>query len=190
MTESQAPGDHLLVDEVAGYVAGTLPPSVRQRVEEHLADCAECTAELVAVDRLRPPGPSRVRWIALGAAAAVAGIVLLGPSLIRRPPADGAPLRGTNPPATTNAVAPADGAELRGGADLIWHAIPGATAYRVSVSRVDGDSVWAATTRDTTLGTDEALLRAGPGSYYWYVDALLDDGRSVAGPAHEFRLGP
>jgi hypothetical protein len=190
MTEPYPTGDHLQVDEVTGYLAGTLSPTMRDRVGRHLADCEECTAEIVAVHRLRRRDRTPVRWVAAAAAAAaVAGLVLFGPGLVHRPLSSEPLVRGSEP-SVVSAISPADGAELSGAADFAWHGTPGATAYRISVSRVDGDSVWAATTRDTTLRVSPDLLRAGPGRYYWYVDVLLDDGRSVTGPVHEFRLSP
>jgi anti-sigma factor RsiW len=190
MTDPHASGDHLQVDEVADFLAGTLPTTMRERLARHLADCEECTAELVAVHRLRRRDRTPVRWVAAAAAAAaVAGLVLFGPELMR-PSRSSAPLiRGTEP-SVVSAISPADGTELNAAADFAWRGTPGATAYRVLVSRLDGDSVWAATTRDTTLRVSPDLLRAGPGRYYWYIDVLLDDGRSIAGPVHEFRLGP
>jgi anti-sigma factor RsiW len=191
MTEPHAPGEHLQVNEVTGYLAGTLPATMRDRMERHLADCEECTAEIVAVHRLRRPARSPARWIgAAAAAAAVAGLVLLGPSLLRRPTPDEPLLRGTGPSLVVSVVRPADGAELNRATNFAWRRTAGATAYRVMVSRADGDSVWATTTPDTTVPVSPHLLAAGPGRYYWYVDVLLDDGRSVTGPVHEFRLGP
>jgi hypothetical protein len=190
MTEPHAPGDHLKVEEVSGYLGGTLSPTMRDRAGRHLADCEECTAEVVAVHRLRRLERSPGRWIgATAAAAAVAGLVMVGPGLIRRPVGD--PLvRGSEPSVAIAAVRPSDGAELEAAGDFVWQGVAGATAYRVTVSRQDGDSVWAVSTSDTTTRASEELLRAGPGRYYWYVDALLEDGRSVSGPVHEFRLGP
>jgi hypothetical protein len=190
MTEPHPAGDHLQADEVADYLAGTLSGRLRERITRHLADCEECTAELVAVNRLRRPSRAPVRWVAAAAAAAVGAVLLLGPGLMRRPSADEPLVRGTESSIVVRAVQPLEGAELHGRATFAWHGVPRATAYRVSVSRPDGDSVWATTTRDTTINASEDLLRAGPGSYYWYVDALLEDGHSVTGPAHEFRLGP
>src|SRR3954463_3378919 len=98
MPEAAPPGGDLQVNAGAGYLAGTLPATMRDRMERHLADCEECTAEIVAVHRLRRPARSPARWIgAAAAAAAVAGLVLLGPSLLRRPPPDEPLLRGTGP---------------------------------------------------------------------------------------------
>jgi hypothetical protein len=70
-----------------------------------------------------------------------------------------------------------------------WHALPEATTYRVTITRADGDSVWAALTADTTAHTPAGLLSPSEGQYYWYVDALLADGRSVAAPIRRFRPG-
>src|SRR4051794_17619314 len=111
MTKPLAPGDHLEVEEVSGYLAGTLSRNTRGRVGDHLADCEECTAEVVAVHRLRRPARSPMRWVAgVAAAAAVAGIVLAGPALLSRPGGDRL-VRGEAGSAIS-AIQPADGAEL------------------------------------------------------------------------------
>jgi hypothetical protein len=191
MTEPHVASDHLQAEDVAGYLGGTLSTAMHERITRHLAECEECTAEAVAVHRLRPPAGSSARWVAAAAVAAtLAGVALLGPGLLRRTIEGGPVLRGAQPGLAVSSVQPADGAVLRTPASFAWQRTPGATAYKVSVSRPDGDSVWAATTGDTTVRASPDLLRAGPGRYYWYVDALLDDGRSVTGPVHEFRLGP
>jgi hypothetical protein len=182
-------------DEVAAYVAGGLTPAVRGRLEQHMAACGACVAEVAAVARLAGPGRATVGGLAAGAAAAaaaaaVAGVLLLGPGLGRHSTPGEPPVRGTEPTVAVSAVAPADGEELRGAPEFVWRSVPGATTYRISVTRADGDSVWAATTRDTVVQAPEAASRTGAGSYYWLVDALLADGRSVAGSVREFRIGP
>ncbi len=183
---------HLEVGEAVGYVAGTLTSVQRDRVECHLADCADCTSEVVSARRLYQANRPPVRRIAAVAAAAatVAGIALLGPELVHRGPAGTLLVRGAEFRPGVTVVLPADGAVLAGAPDFTWRAVPGATAYRVLVSRPDGDSVWATTTSDTTVRGPEDVSRAGPGLYYWYVDVLLDDARSAAGLIHEFRIEP
>ncbi len=190
MTES-SPAAHWEPHEVTAYLEGTLPPAERGRLETHLADCEACTAELVEVMRLsRRPRSSRTGWIGLAAAAAIA-VVMLAPRLARSPSVTTPPVRGDSlPVAALELVAPADGAELREPPVLAWRAVEGAAAYRVLVSRADGDSVWAETTRDTMATPPAAALDPSPEPYYWYVDALLADGRSVGGTPHRFSLGP
>jgi hypothetical protein len=183
---------HLEVREVVGYLAGTLTSAEREWVEFHLADCADCTSEVVSARRLHQANRAPVRRLAAvaAAAAAVAGIALLGPELAHRGPPSTPPVRGAEPRPAVTVVLPADRAVLGAAPNFTWRAVPGATAYRILVSRPDGDSVWATTTSDTTVRGPEDVSRAGPGLYYWYVDVLLDDARSAAGLAHEFRIDP
>jgi hypothetical protein len=183
---------HLEVREVVGYLAGTLTSAEREWVEFHLADCADCTSEVVSARRLHQANRAPVRRLAAvaAAAAAVAGIALLGPELVHREPAGTPSVRGAESRPAVTVVLPANRAVLGAAPNFTWRAVPGATAYRILVSRPDGDSVWATTTSDTTVRGPEEVSRAGPGLYYWYVDVLLDDARSAAGLVHEFRIEP
>lgn len=191
LSQLRSSAAHLETEGVARYLAKTLSPADRETVEHHLADCAECTAELVAVSRLHRAGRAPARRIAAVAAAAavVAGIVLLGPGIMRHP-ASTPQIRGAESQPVVSVVLPADGAVLPAAPDFTWRAVPGATAYRVSVSRASGDSVWATTTSDTNVRGSAHVSRAGSGLYYWYVDVLLEDARSIAGSVHEFRIEP
>jgi hypothetical protein len=192
LSQARSSAAHLEPGEVARYLARTLSPADRESVEQHLADCADCTAELVAVSRLHQTNRASMRRLlpVSLAAAAVAGIVLLGPGLVHRGPATGPQVRGAESPPAVGVVRPADGAVLRTATDFIWRPVPGATAYRLAVTRASGDSVWATTTSDTSVDGSAHVSRAGPGLYYWYVDVLLGDARSVAGSVHEFRIEP
>jgi hypothetical protein len=194
-SQARSADAHLEVGEVVGYLAGTLTSAEREWVEFHLADCADCTSEVVSAKRLYQANRAPVRRLAAVAAAAavaasVAGIALLGPGLVHRGPAGTLPVRGAEPRPAVTVVLPADRAVLGAAPNFTWRAVPGATAYRILVSRPDGDSVWATTTSDTTVRGPEEVSRAGPGLYYWYVDVLLDDARSAAGLVHEFRIEP
>ena len=184
-------GAHLDPHEVTAYLGGGLAPAEKGRLEAHLADCDECAEELVAVARLGSARPARPRWlgIAAAAAAAVIALALVGPRVVRDAPDTVPPVRGDTS-ATLALAAPADGAELDRPPLFAWHPVPGAAAYRISVTLADGDSVWAATTSDTTARAPEALLPPRPDGYYWYVDVLLADGRSLGGTPRRFRLLP
>ena len=192
MIPTPTPSAHLDPHEVVGYIEATLPPSERGRVEAHLSVCEDCTNELAAVSRLRRPAgrPALRLGLTAAAAAAVAAVVLLAPRAVRRPAAGEAPVRGNGSSAAVAIVTPADGASLKDAPVFTWRPLPGATAYRISVSRADGDPVWDTTVADTTAQAPVGALRPGADVYYWYVDVLLRDGRSIAGPAHQFRLGP
>jgi anti-sigma factor RsiW len=179
--------------DVTAYIQGAIDPPTRVRIEAHLSDCDECATEVAEVSRLWRPAPPRVRWLgpatAAAAAAAVIAVVLVGPRA-RQEARDAVPAVRGDSAAAVEVLAPGDGTALAETPMFAWRPVPGAAAYRVSVSLADGDSVWAVTTRDTTARPPDSVLSRQVEAYYWYVDALLSDGRSVAGTAHRFRLGP
>jgi hypothetical protein len=182
---------HLEPEQVVGYLENTLTAAGRRQVQAHLADCAECAAELVDVSRLRRASRPASSWLPVAAAAAaVIAVVLVGPRLAHRTSAaPEAPVRGA-PGVAVSVVAPAEGEVIGGTPNFTWHAVPGATAYRITLSRADGDSVWAATVHDTTARPPASVALPARDLYYWYVDVLLADGRSVGGTAHQFRVHP
>jgi anti-sigma factor RsiW len=175
--------------EVAGYVAGSLDPDVRARIETHLSDCEPCAAEVADVVRLRRKTGSPIRWVGIAAAAAamIAVVVVSRPS--SRPVVGTTPVvRGDTGTSTVSMVQPANDAALPEPPVFVWRAVPGATAYRITVSRADGDSVWTASLPDTTARAPGSSLAAD--TYYWYVDAILADGSSRAGTPQRFSLTP
>ncbi len=191
MTHAPIDSPHLEVEQVVAYVERTLPTVERERVEEHLSQCEKCTAEVAAVIRLRPRRVRRVLWgpIGIAAAAAVAGVLLARPLVHRPTPAADVERQGQARVALP-IVAPVAGARVPGPVTLVWHAARGASVYRVALSRADGDSVWAGSTSDTTLAIPPGVVLARSARYYWYVDALLADGRALSTGVHEFMTGP
>jgi|SRR5882724_5472250 len=190
---TDAPQPHLEVHEVVAYLEGKLMAAARARLEGHLSDCDQCAAEIAAVMRLRARRPARFRWLTIGtaaAAAAIVGAVLLGPPH-RRPVTSGPDVERTPGSAQVIAVvSPAEGAIVAGHPVLRWQAISRAPSYRVTVTREDGDSVWAVSTSDTTVTIPAAVALTSAGRYYWYVDALLPDGASFSSGLHEFKTAP
>jgi anti-sigma factor RsiW len=188
MTQPSSPSVHVEPHDLAAYLEGTLGPAARSRVEAHLADCEECTSELVAVSRLHRPAAPAARWLGLAAAAAaVIAVVMVGRPAGRSSPINAPVVRGDAAPAEAM-VQPANDTTLSTPPLFVWRSVPGAAAYRITVSRADGDSVWAASLRDTVARAPESTLVAD--TYYWYVDAILSDGTSRAGTVRRFRLTP
>ena len=142
----------------------------------------------------RHPDVRRRTWpVAAGLAAAVLAAILVfapwepsGPTgpVFRGPdtavPGERGPAPGIVHPADESTT------DLRG-VRFGWRAAAPAATYRLTLTDDTGDVVWTASTTATllTLPPDSAL---DPGAtYFWYVDALLPDGRSVSSGVHEFR---
>jgi len=69
------------------------------------------------------------------------------------------------------------------GIRFTWSAGPEGSTFRFTLLDERGERVWSSETGDTTIVLP-AEIEVTPGrSYYWYVDALAPDGRTLtAGP--------
>lgn len=198
LTDEPMITDHLPPEALAAYLAeGARAPGF-DRVQAHLADCPECREEASAVSRiLRADGRShQVRRVMMGvgsvAAVLAIGIWFAAP----RPPSNENVTRGTEPrlpsgePDVT-AIAPlGEVAPVAGQVSFSWHVMPDAVEYRLTLSDAGGGPIWKKATTDTVLVLPLEVSLARGTTYYWYVDALLSDGRSLTTGAREFRLGP
>ena len=178
---------HLGSRDVAAYVDRALNPAERDAIEAHLSECADCRDEVVQVSRLRRVLNSRRRWLfaAPVAAAAVLAVMLL-PS---RTPDEPVLRDGGEPVLAVTIVAPADSAPAPSGGTKIsftWRSMDSVVSYRFAITDASGDVVWSATSTDTTARLP-ASIHLQPGNYFWYVDALLPDGRSVASRVRTLR---
>lgn len=200
MTDSSSP-THPTDETVAAYLEGLLPPPDRTVLETHLGACEYCRARVVLASRALETAPSRrfpVRrrpmLVALLAAASLAGVLLLSRS------AAGPVARSEIRAAEQEAVVPAvrivgprrgttvEPATLR----FIWSALAPDALYQVTVSAADGRMIWSARTADTIAAPPREVLRQlQPGRhYFWRVDALLSNLRSVTSADQPFQVSP
>lgn len=188
MQENVTPSQHLSPDEVTAYVTGNLSGTERFRIEQHLATCPECVAEVAAVHRATRP--ARQGRSALVAGLAAAAVLVLWLQVRPDPIGNGADeLR-----APANAVSsrveviqPADGAPLTSTGKLLWRSSPKAVTYRLTVTDQAGKEVWSITTPDTSVAPPTVQLARNT-VYFWYVDALLPDGSSNTSGVYRFRV--
>jgi hypothetical protein len=188
---------HLRAEEVAAYIDDGASNEERAVVEAHLAECSACCDEVIAVARLCAKAESRRRnfWVLGGsvAAAAVLALFLIGQPWKDSVLSEGEPpsiQRGTGTASVVLVLSPLDGSSLTT-AELIfsWRPTDGELAlYRLVLTTENGDSVWAATTRDTTLVPPAGTVLEQGTTYLWYVDALLPDGRPTSTGVHYFRI--
>jgi len=186
---------HPSAEDLAAYLSGSLPAPEALHLESHLSDCWPCRQEVIGGRRLLRSRPYDRRWLLVpAAAAAVLALVLLRPGPAGEP-GDG-PLRavgqqGQESARTLDVVSPAEGdtADV-GGPSFIWRAARGEPLYRMTIADRTGRTLWTGDTSDTTL-TPPPSLRLDRGSkYFWYVDALDVQGRSVTTGAQSFHTAP
>ena len=176
--------------EIAAYLDRRLPAADRERAEAHLADCVECREDLTQSYQLlrRIRRPERLaRWGLMAAAAAA--LVLVLRTTLATAPGDAAAVRSGGA-ATVIVVYGPVGETPLSGIRFAWAAQPGATTYRLTVTRADGTAIWSRSAADTVaILPDSVALHAGE-LYHWVADALLDDGGTRSTGLRDFRPIP
>ena len=187
--------DHLPAEDLAAYLSRGRHAPAFQRVQAHLADCADCRHEAAHIARVvRAEARSRMlRWTSGGVAAAAAVLVLaVWAGGHRRAPETDITRGPVRSPVELPAVAPlAPLGEVSPAArELVfaWRPVAGAVEYRLTLSNATGGTLWRRATTDTTLVLPREVSLARGAPYYWYVDALVADGGSMTSGAREFRL--
>ncbi|MFC1639666.1 anti-sigma factor family protein [Gemmatimonadota bacterium] len=196
MTESPGQAnDHLTDEEVAGYLDRSLRAPERDKVEGHLAACAECRAEMRAAAQVVRFQTRRKMWYGgawVLAAAAVTTLFIASPFTARAP--EGPTLRAPGTPLDVgdrlvSVIAPENGVSIqRDQLTFVWRPVEADARYRFTLTNVVGEVFWTADTSDTVLSIPtEVELESGQ-SYVWYVDVLLLDGRSITTGTRRFEL--
>jgi len=188
--------DHLDPDLVASYLENVCDAEERSRVEAHLAECTDCCEELIALEETIRTLPSRHRGrfviplVVLGAAAALAGLIVLRPSDNPVELPKGTPIVQRSQPEERSSIAilgPESGAVVEAGEVILrWAPVEPDARYLVTVTTSDGDSVWALMTPDSAAAIPVTLDPSG--EYLWYVDALLPGGGTATSGIHHFRV--
>lgn len=188
MTRETNDRKHPSLEVLAAFVDGRLAAPERDEVETHLAGCAECRPEVVAVAKLA--GKSRkTRWVWYGApvaAAAVLALLVVNPF---RSSNDGPILRQEQGATALETALPRDGAQVHPDSIVFhWRSAGESAHYQITLMDADGDVTWTSPVSDTSIALPSEQ-RLGSGQvYFWYVDALLPDGRSIATEVQELTV--
>ena len=185
--------DHLSSEELGAYLSNVASEIERENIERHLVSCDECRAELVESQRAIATVPparrvNRIWYGLIGLAAAAAIVIAVWPrgDIERAPqPVE----RNTPPAASAGAVAivsPApDGPLDASSRTFTWRRDDG-SSYKITVTDETGKSIWSQTTSDTTAVLPLSIELTPGSRYFWYVDALRPDGRSVTSGINGF----
>ena len=198
---------HVSDDDLARYIDDDLDADARVRLEAHLAECDDCRHVLVQATRAIPQGASRAdrgrslgRWTAIATLAAAAAILIVVVPRVRRNEVsdrdprtrDGAGLAGDNTPRIM-ADSPAPDALVR--LDTLvfrWKSLSPGASYELTISDVAGGLLWSTQTTGTSAALPDSVARRmlSGSTYYWRVDAVLQDLRSTTSDPRAFVPAP
>lgn len=196
MSDDSGTAAHITSGELAAYLDGRLQATARGQLERHLADCAECRAELVEARslldsanvhsarsravRVRHPGA----WLAVAGIVAIAFLPLVR-QVVRSRDVSSAERAARPAQAAIEVLSPLNQRVDVAAAVFVWRPVAGASTYRLTVTDSSGTPLLTVVTSDTVhIGSDIALHRGG--SYLWYVDGLTNDGRAVTSGIQSF----
>jgi len=175
-------------------VGRSLSRNERAAAIEHLAACPQCRDEALTAARVvRSEGTRKAKRV--GASAVTVAVLAVAVMVYSRStPTDstGPILRESNRPSASASIgvhAPRSTAEA-GVIVFAWQSMGPDVRYRFSLTRSDGSEVWNGGTVDTTLTLlPDVTLSVGE-TYFWWVDALLLDGRSVTTDLQPLTIEP
>jgi len=183
---------HLTPELIAAYLARETSAEEHRAAQRHLLACGDCRRDVAEAVELTPDRKSRRRIaVAIPMAAAAVALVVLVPGQ-RTPPHDTA-TRGPGAEGVRQfaAVTPAEGIPVPGDSLVfLWRSEGSNAHYVLTVTDEIGDVVWTAGTRDTSLVPPRGTSLKSGNTYFWYVDALLEDARSSTTGVREFAIRP
>lgn len=181
---------HVSPDTIAAYAEGRASAPVRDTVERHLAECAECRRDVALVVRLRRRSVRRWALPAASVAAAAVLVVMVsrGWSPDQTLPEPG--VRATPGAGSALAVVSPDSVIDAGTSAFTWRPAPGAARYAFTLATPDGRPIFTTETADTSLALPPAVTLEPGRSYLWFVDALTTDGRTATSGLQSLRTRP
>ncbi len=183
---------HPSAEDLAAYLSGGLSETDRHGLEAHLSACLGCRREVTTASRLLRTRPGGRPWrvVLPIAAAAVLALVLLVPRSRTSPETVRAPNDGREGAPSIVATSPADGDTVAAAIVFAWHPQLGELLYRLTLTDRTGRGIWTTDTSDTTLVLPPGVRLDRGGRFFWYVDALDGEGRSLTTGTQSFWTSP
>jgi len=181
---------HLSAEALAGHLDDDLPIDERRLVELHLASCAVCRDELAETRRLQRVRHRR-QWTPVLISTAAAAAVLLAVALPRRATTTSDIRSGPDLEQQLGIVSPASSAEIAPGrVTFVWRSAGPGASYTLTLQEADGRVVWTSPLADTVAALPDSLALAPGRTWFWFVDVLLPNGRSLSTGVQRLRTRP
>jgi anti-sigma factor RsiW len=177
---------HPPLEQLVGYVRGSLEASAHTRVERHLADCRPCANEIGDLVRLSGRKRSWFRPVPAGAMAAAAAALFLV-VWINRPSTQEPAATREQPLAGIAAPAPLSPSGRAAAPVVFRWAAEGGLQYRVVLFDSLGSAIFDSVAPAGALSLPDSV-RLVPGALYlWKVEAEVAPDRWVSSELVRFR---
>jgi hypothetical protein len=174
--------------EIASYLDRGLSQADRDRVEDHMTECAECRHKVAdahqLISGLRRPRRFSVAAIATLAAAAALVVV---PTLLRDNQQSARVMRESATLRSLQVYEPR-GETVSTPLHFAWASASKAVSYDFTLSKPDGTTIWSVTLTDTTATLPSDIRIDRGASYVWYADAKMVDGSSRTTGLREIKV--
>jgi hypothetical protein len=197
---------HLSEDHLVAFLGHELLADEQREVELHLARCAECRDELVAVTEILQPDGSewtdrqsqtnlparKIPWRVLApVAAAAAAVILMVAGPWNPGGTDDAPQHRDTPAQSSLVPTPvAPLGTVSAVEQLVWRGVDGADRYRLTLYDSEGEVLWKATTPDTVLDLPESVVLNAGSRYLWRLEARVGWDMWEASELIDFKIEP
>jgi len=180
-------------EQIAGLVDHIGPEAERMARLAHVTSCAHCLREYELLRSLErgaaAMAPRRRQYSPMLRAATVIVALGLGALAVRNFVAGGAGVeRGGT--ARVSLVSPAGRSSAAAPLLFTWHALAGASGYRVEVLDAAGSARWSASTMDTTAALPDSVHLAAGITYTWWVRAALHGDGERRSRMQPFEVAP
>ena len=180
---------HLDPQRISALAGGRLNGAARDQAVAHIETCRACRDDLTYVVGFERRARRKRTAVVVAGLASVALVVSIAPRDAVAPRPDTLRAIGEEGIPLVASFEPENGAELTGdSARFVWQDVETGAHYRLHVSAADGAPLLERAVRDTVLYLPLASpLEAGQ-SYFWFVDALLDDGGAARSNVWRFTV--
>ena len=202
---------HLREYDIAGYLDGSIESSRKKSLDEHLADCAQCTAAVSSAFKVA----RNARWsgtspaldpnvfekaarltqrehnysMRLGVRIAAIITVLIGLSYwgITTWTSSPSAFRSDGETLNVELIAPQDGITVSSMPQFRWKAMEGVFQYRLNIYSEEGSTLFEERTKVDELAPSSSLVFQSGNLYLWSVEAQFPDGSTVNSALYTFR---
>lgn len=188
MTHPSEDTHHLTELEVAAYLDRAFHGADLDRVERHIAHCADCREKIVGTEDVLARSRRPRRWIAGAALAAAAAVmIIVVPAAQHNLRRDPILVRDMAPKGFIGAQGPV-GSVNQSSLHFSWSRVPSVVDYRVKIFLPDGTVAWSASTTDTAIALPSNVQLQSNQLYAWTIEAELESGETQSSGLSTFTL--